>query len=256
MPDKVQVLELDVNLTTVPSVVRILMDWAQRRESRYVCIANVHMCMECHDHPDFREVVNGADLVVPDGRPLVWMQYLLGHRKASQVRGSDLTLALCEQAGRAGVSVGFYGGTPGVLDRLLSILQELYPDLKVAFLHSPPFRALTHLELTKDVERINASGVGILFVGLGCPKQERLMAQQRGSVQAVMLGVGAAFDFLAGAKPHAPRWMQEAGLEWLFRLAYEPKRLWRRYILLNPRFLWLAGKQLLLRKKKGSVPSS
>jgi len=245
MHETVRVLDMETDLVSLPEVTDTVLTWARNRESRYVCVANVHMCMECVDHPSFRKVVNDADLTVPDGRPLVWMQYLLGYHHAQQVRGSDLVRALCTAAEKSGVSVGFYGGAPEVLDRFVAVLNTRFPNLQIAFCHAPPFRPLSEEELAADVERINNSGVDILFVGLGCPKQERWMAQQKGSVQAVMLGVGAAFDFLAGVKPHAPRWIQVAGLEWLFRLMCEPKRLWRRYLLLNPRFILLAGKQLI-----------
>ena len=141
--------------------------------------------------------------------------------------------------------MGFYGGTQETLDRLLDVVGKRFRRLRVPYAYSPPFRPLTPEEDAQVVEAINESGARILFVGIGCPKQERWMAAHRDRVRAVMLGVGAAFDFLAGAKPHAPRWMQTAGLEWLFRLLTEPRRLWKRYLKHNPRFLVLFARQLL-----------
>jgi len=217
----------------------------EKKAGAYICAANVHMCMEAYDDPSFRGVVNGADLVVPDGRPLVWAQRLLGNRGAQQLRGMDLMLALCEQSARDGTPIGFYGASPGLLENLIDNLQQRYSGLNVVCCIAPPFRELTPNEDAQYVEQINSSGVRILFVGLGCPKQERWMAAHKESLHCVMLGVGAAFDFIAGNKRHAPAWMQKVGLEWLFRLCAEPRRLWRRYLLLNPRFIWHFAWQLM-----------
>jgi len=227
-----------------------VVSWTQRAESRYVCFANVHMTMETVDHPTFREVVNGADLVAPDGMPLVWALRRLGAREATRVYGPDFVPALCERAAARGVPVGFYGGRPEVLERLVRNLKDRYAGLAVGFAESPPFRALTAAEDADLVRRVRVSGVRILFVGLGCPKQEKWMVAHKGTIPAVMLGVGAAFDFLAGVKPQAPPWMRRAGLEWLFRLATEPRRLWRRYLRHNPRFVAGFIRQLV-RERRG-----
>jgi N-acetylglucosaminyldiphosphoundecaprenol N-acetyl-beta-D-mannosaminyltransferase len=228
----------------VDAATRVLA-WASTRESRYVCIANVHVAMESYDSPEFRAIVNGADLVTPDGMPLVWALRLFGVPEATQVRGPTLTVSMIERAIAADVPIGFYGATPEVLTLLLQACQRRFPGLRVVYAHAPPFRQLTSEEDAAIIREINASGAGILFVGLGCPKQERWMASHRGSVTAVMFGVGAAFDFLAGVKPEAPGWMQRAGLEWLFRLATEPRRLWWRYAYHNPRFVVLLAGQYL-----------
>lgn len=219
--------------------------WAGRHESKYVCVATVSQVMEAYDAPEFLRVMNNADLTTPDGMPLVWGLRLLGHKSASRVYGPDLTPLLLERAAAEGLSVGFYGGTPEVLQRLTQTMCSRIPRLHVAYSYSPPFRAITPEEDARVVEEMNASGMRILFVGIGNPKQEFWMAQHRGRVQAVMLGVGAAFDFLSGSKRQAPRWMMGAGLEWLFRLASEPRRLWKRYLKQNPRFLVLFGLQLI-----------
>jgi len=234
-----------VDATSYSDAVHRVLYWAQRRESRYVCVANVHMVMESYDVPDFRAIVNSADLVTPDGMPLVWMLRHLGLPEQSRVAGAELLTRICIEAARRGVPVGFYGGSADVVKALSERLRKNIPRLKIVYAYSPPFRPLTNQEDQQVVREINASGARILFVGLGCPKQERWMAEHEGQVRAVMLGVGAAFDIHAGRVPKAPDWMQRSGLEWLFRLVVEPRRLWKRYAKHNPRFLVLALSQLL-----------
>jgi N-acetylglucosaminyldiphosphoundecaprenol N-acetyl-beta-D-mannosaminyltransferase len=173
---------------------------------------------------------------------------------ATRVYGPDLTPHLLNAAEEEGIPVGFYGGSPQVLKRLIEVVLERYSRLRVAYAWSPPFRPLGPEEDQRVTDEINGSGARILFVGLNTPKQDLWMAHHRGRIPAVMLGVGAAFDFLAGSKPQAPRWMMRAGLEWLFRLATEPRRLWRRYLYQNPRFVLLFLMQLLGLKRFPSVP--
>lgn len=229
-----------VNSTTYSDAAETVVDWSNRRDSRYVCVANVHMLMEATDSNEFKRLVNDADLIVPDGMPLVWILRLKGQHSQQRVYGPTLMLYVMESAEREGIPVGFYGGKPEVLDALIKRMQARYPNLRVVFSCSPPFRAMSPEEDAAIVEQINQSEARILFVGLGCPKQEVWMAEHRGRVRAVMLGVGAAFDFHSGVKPQAPLWMQKIGLEWLFRLLQEPRRLWRRYLYHNPRFIVLA----------------
>ena len=238
-------LGMRTDSTSYADAIDRVLTWSSARESRYVCVANVHVTMESYDSAEFRKVVNGADLVTPDGMPLVWALRLFGVSGATQVRGPSLTLDMIERAAAADVPVGFYGGTPAVLNLLVQACQRRCPKLRTVYAHAPPFRQLSSEEDAKVIEEINASGAAILFVGLGCPKQERWMASHRGSVNAVMHGVGAAFDFLAGVKPEAPTWWQHAGLEWVFRLATEPRRLWWRYCYHNPRFVVLLAGQYL-----------
>ncbi|NOY62918.1 MAG: WecB/TagA/CpsF family glycosyltransferase [Gammaproteobacteria bacterium] len=223
-------------------------DFISSSNGRYVCVSNVHMCMEAFDDSHFREIVNSADLTIPDGMPLTWAQKLLGHKEAKQVRGYDLTLALCQMAAKENIPVGFFGATPELLRTLGSALCDKYPGLNIAYSVSPPFRKITAEEDQQHTADINASGVKILFVGLGCPKQEWWMAEHREALHCTMLGVGAAFDFIAGNKKKAPLWLQKIGLEWLFRLATEPKRLWKRYLKHNPRFIYYLILQLLGKK--------
>lgn len=240
-----RILGMRVDATSYDAAAEQVITWAKAGESRYVCVSTVHMVMEGHDRAEFQRIVNAADMVTPDGMPLVWGLKLLGIPSATRVYGPDLTPVVCEYAAREGVPVGFYGGTPEVLDRMIANLTARYPGLQVVYRHSPPFRPLTAEEEAREIEEIRASGARILFVGLGCPKQEQWMAARRGRIDAVMLGVGAAFDFLAGAKRQAPDLIQSLGLEWLFRLATEPRRLWRRYLYNNPRFVVLFAAQVL-----------
>ncbi len=221
-----------------------IVELAEAGASGVVCVATVHMVMEAFDAPDFQRSVNAADLVTPDGVPLVWALRRLGLSETRRVYGPTLMRLVCRRAEEHGLPIGLYGGSPEVLARLRENLLERHPLLRIAFAASPPYRAATPDEDASTVQAIEASGVRILFVGLGCPKQERWMAAHREALPCVQLGVGAAFDFLAGAKRQAPLWLQGAGLEWLFRLASEPRRLWRRYLIQNPRFLFHFAREL------------
>lgn len=239
---------MPVAVTSYDEVVPKLIGVSSEGSGKYVCVANVHMCMESFDNPAFCQVVNNADLVVPDGRPLVWALRLLGEKHAFQVRGSDLLLRLCKEAEQKQIPIGLYGGTPESLEDFQYYLKQEYPSLPIACAISPPFRPLDVQEDAEYVAQINASGARILFVGIGCPKQENWMAEHKDRLHCVMIGVGAAFDFFSGRKKHAPRWMQKAGLEWAFRLASDPRRLWKRYLKHNPRFVWYFLKQLWAKK--------
>jgi len=241
----IQVVKSDISSTNYKFAVEYISNWAKAHESRYICAANVHMLMEAYDSVDYAQIVNAADLVTPDGMPLVWMLRLKGQRDQQRVYGPTLMLHVLEAAARENIPVGFYGSSPEVLQSLLVIMKDRFPNLKVAYSFSPPFRDMTPDEDASAVNEINQSGARILFVGLGCPKQEEWMAEHRGKVNAVMLGVGAAFDFYAGVKSQAPSWMQKIGLEWFYRLLTEPRRLWWRYLYHNPRFIFLAALDLL-----------
>jgi len=203
------------------------------------------MVMEAYDDPKFLQVVNESDLVTPDGMPLVWMMRLLGKKDQERVYGPELTLRVLKAAVEEGIPVGFYGSSPEVLENLVSNVKRRYTGLRVVYAYSPPYRELSAQEEEEVVRSIRESRAKILFVGLGCPKQERWMANHKGKIDAVMVGVGAAFDFHAGHVRQAPPWMQRMGLEWLFRLIMEPGRLWKRYVKHNPRFLALAALQLI-----------
>jgi len=244
------ILEMNSDVTNLQCASSTIIRMSQKKKGAYVCISNVHMCMEVYDSPGFKSVVNSADLVVPDGRPIYWAQKLLGHSEAQQVRGQDIMNSICAQSGGMNLNIGFYGGSSkAILDLVKSILITQYPDIKISYAFSPPFRALSELEDADVVEQINKAKVDVLFVGIGCPKQEIWMADHKNKLSCVMLGVGAAFDFVAGNKKHAPRWVQSIGMEWFFRLCSEPGRLWKRYLSTNPRFVWCFLQQWLFKRK-------
>jgi N-acetylglucosaminyldiphosphoundecaprenol N-acetyl-beta-D-mannosaminyltransferase len=225
------ILGVKVSRTSCEETTRYVTGWARARESRYICLANVHMIMEAHDCIKFRQILNIADLVVPDGRPLAWIL------RSQQVCGRDLTGHICKAAEIERISVGFYGGKTEVLKALVESIKQMYPKLKIDYVYSPPFRCLTLQEKKSIVRAIEDSKIQILFVGLGCPKQERWMSLHRNRLSVVMVGIGGAFEMLAGVKPCVSPWMQHLGLEWLFRLYLEPRRLWRRNLWHSPRFI-------------------
>jgi len=243
------VLGMRVDATSYPDLVAKVMSWADNAESRAISVATVQVVMEGYDRPVYRQLVNDCDVVTPDGMPLVWFLRAIGIADASRVYGPDLTLSLLQAANEKHLAVGFYGGSPEALEGFLAAVRRHFPNVNVVYAYSPPFRSLSLQEDAKVVRDICSSGVRILFVGLGCPKQEQWVSTHRGSIPAVMIGVGAAFDFLSGAKPQAPKWMQRNGLEWLFRFATEPRRLFWRYTRQNPRFVFFAGRQLLLHRR-------
>jgi N-acetylglucosaminyldiphosphoundecaprenol N-acetyl-beta-D-mannosaminyltransferase len=239
-----------VDATTHQDAVDLVFDWVHERDGRYVCVACVNNVMAAREDPDLLRVINEADLVTPDGMPLVWALRQLGVEDATRVRGIDLTINLLEEAARSGVPVGFYGSSPEVLRDVQAEALRRWPALRITYAVSPPFRELTELEQAKVVRDIRASGARVLFVGLGCPKQEAWMGAHHAALGCVLVGVGAAFDFLAGHKRQAPAVMQRLGLEWLFRLLSEPRRLWKRYLRQNPKFLALWTVELLTNRRR------
>ncbi|MEO1300529.1 MAG: WecB/TagA/CpsF family glycosyltransferase, partial [Cyanobacteria bacterium J06636_16] len=217
--------------------VKAVLYWAERFSSRVVCLANVHMLMESRWDTTFRQILEKADLVTPDGMPLVWMLKALGIKNQDRVAGMDFFLRTCQQAADQSVQIYLLGSTQDVLDRMQKRLKEDFPSLNLAGVESPPFRPLTPAEDKELVQRINESGAGLTFVSLGCPKQERWMAEHKDKIRSVMVGVGAVFEVYAGAKKHAPKLVRDLGLEWLYRLVQEPRRLWKRYWKTIPPFI-------------------
>lgn len=246
---RIKIVSLNVNVVNHESAIRRIHELVERQNGGYVCFSTVHMIMESFDNPEYGERVNAADLIIPDGMPLVWMQKFQGKKQASRVRANDLMISLCAYASRENLKVGFYGGRQEVIDGILKRAKNDFPNLKISYAFSPPFRPLTPEEDAEITRKINESGTQILFMGLGCPKQENWMAAHKEKLSSVMLGVGASFDFYAGNVKESPEWMGKLGLEWLYRLTQEPKRLWRRYLMLNPRFMWLAFLQITGLKK-------
>lgn len=222
-----------------------LAGWAAARQSRYVCICNVHSVVTARQDQGFAKVVREADMATPDGAPVAWLMRRLGVASQQRINGPDLMWRYCAEAAQRDESIYLYGGMPETLDILQRKLLEHFPGLKIAGAYSPPYRQLTADEDAAVVEAINASGAGTVWVSLGCPKQEQWMAAHRGRINAVMIGVGAAFDYHAGTIQRAPLWMQRNGLEWLHRVCSEPRRLWKRYLVTNTLFIYFAGRQLL-----------
>jgi len=240
-----QILRSRVDGTSYSDACDRIQQWAIAAESCYVVAANVHVLMTAYWDARYRAVMRGARLVTPDGMPLVWAMRLLGVPQQMRVYGPDLMLAWCQRAAQVGLPIYLYGGTEPMLERLSANLRDRFPGLVIAGTHAPPFRPLSPQEEAADVKRIHQSGARVVFVALGCPKQERWMARQQGHLQAVMIGVGAAFSFFSGEVSQAPRWMMRFGVEWLYRFSQEPRRLWRRYLVNNPLFVLLFGCQLL-----------
>jgi len=246
LPARVNILGVGVSAITLPQAVSIIQEWIAAQAMQYVCVTGVHGVMESQHDRELRRIHNEAGLVTPDGMPLVWISRLKGRSQVERVYGPDLMLAVCEVSERKGYRHFLYGGGEGVAERLASRLKQRFPGLVIAGTFYPPFRPLEPLEDAEIVRRINDTSPDIVWIGLSTPKQERWMRAHVGRLTApVLVGVGAAFDFHAGLKPQAPRWMQRAGLEWLFRLAAEPRRLWRRYLFNNPRFVFLVVLQML-----------
>ncbi len=242
---RVRVVSLFPNVVSHESAIEKVYELVEAKNGGYVCFSTVHMVMESHDNRAYGAKVNGANVIIPDGMPLVWMQKLQGAKGAKRVRANDSMIRLCAFAEAKNLTVGFYGGRQTVIDAILERARKDYPNLKIVYAFSPPFRPLTDAEDAEITAEINRAQPDILFMGLGCPKQENWMAAHKNKVSAVMLGVGASFDFFAGNVKESPEWLGKLGLEWLFRLTQEPKRLWRRYLILNPRFVWLAARQML-----------
>lgn len=240
-----EIFGIRVNYADYQRFVEQVISLANIRQAGYVCIANVSSVIEAHNDAGFRNVINSADFTTPDGMPLVWGLKMRGFKGARRVCGPELMPLICAKAEATGITVGFYGSSGYNLCLMKEKLKKRFPALNIVYMHSPPFRPLAREEDEREVSEIQASGARILFVGLGCPKQEEWMASHKDKIPAVMVGVGAAFDFIAGTKKRAPAWMQQSGLEWLFRLIQEPKRLWKRYLFGNAVFVGIAIRELL-----------
>jgi N-acetylglucosaminyldiphosphoundecaprenol N-acetyl-beta-D-mannosaminyltransferase len=248
VPDRAVILGVGVSAITLDAAVSIIEQWIQRRTPNYVCIAGAHGIIESRRDPQLRRIHNDAGMVTPDGMPLVFMARRLGFKFVSRVYGPDLMRRLTEVSAKKGYRQFYYGGGPGLAEHLAATLTARYPTLPVAGTMSPPFRPLTPEEDEATIAHINAVAPDIVWVGLSTPKQELWMASHIGRLNStVLIGVGAAFDFLAGTKSQAPAWMQRSGLEWAYRLACEPGRLWKRYARIVPLFFVLAFAQLIRR---------
>ncbi len=247
---KVNILGIGVSAINIITALKVMDEWIQTREKRYVTVTGIHGIIESQRKCELRTIHDRAGLVTPDGMPLVWLSHFHGFLHVRQVCGSELMLSFCEYSLTKGYKHFFYGGAEGVPDLLNKRLTARYPGLEVVGTYSPPFRPLTPEEDQQIVDLINATKPDIVWVGLSTPKQEQWMSDHLGKIEAtVMIGVGAAFDFHAGLKKRAPRWMQRSGLEWFFRLLAEPCRLWKRYLVNNFLFIiLLLGQELGIKR--------
>ena len=246
---KIPVLSTRIDALAWEDALTRIGTWAEAHESRYVCICNAHSVVTAGTDPIFGQAIANSDMATPDGAPVAWMIRRQGIQSQARINGPDLMWRYCALAAQRRESIYLYGGTDSTLQKLCEALKLNFPELRIAGIESPPFRTLTADEDQETVRRINASGAGSVWVSLGCPKQELWMAAHRGRINAVMIGVGAAFDYHAGTLRRAPLWMQRAGLEWLHRLASEPRRLWRRYLITNSQFIAGAIRQLISRQR-------
>lgn len=249
----VKIISTCVHTTSYADACDRIQAWVEAKQSCYIVAANVHVVMTAYWTRSYHNVLKGAALITPDGMPLVWGLRLLGQSSQQRVYGPDLMLAWCDRAASLDLPIYFYGSTDSTLERLQVKLKQQFPKLAIAGSYAPPYIDPDSLDmkeknlpawLEKDIDRIHTSGARVVFVGLGCPKQEYWMAKVQSNLNCVAIGVGAAFDFHSGQVSQAPRWMMKIGLEWLYRFSQEPSRLWQRYLINNPAFVILFLRQL------------
>jgi N-acetylglucosaminyldiphosphoundecaprenol N-acetyl-beta-D-mannosaminyltransferase len=253
---RVPVIGVQVDVISWEAAISKIAAWGRAHESRYVCFSNVHSAVTAAFDSRFHKIVSDSDLCTSDGAPVTWMLRQLGAPEQRRLNGPDLMWRYFAEEAPKGGKVYFYGATREALSILSARVNTEFAGLQVVGTHSPAFRTITSEEDADDVARINASGAHVVFVGLGCPKQEAWMAEHRGRINAVMIGVGAAFDFYAGLQSRAPYWMQHNGLEWVYRLCREPRRLWRRYLFTNIPFLLMGGAQWIASRVNGARPAA
>ena len=247
---RVNVLGVGVSAINMSVALSTIEQWIATGEQHYICVSGVHGVMESQRDEQLRQIHNASGLTTPDGMPLVWLGRLAGHRSIDRVYGPDLMLAMSEVSAAKGYRNYYYGGAEGVPEKLADSLQNRFPGLQVAGAFSPPFRPLTEEEDAQVIKKINESGADIVWIGLSTPKQERWAAAHVGRLKTpVLIGVGAAFDFHTGRVKQAPRWIQRSGFEWFYRMVQDPKRLAKRYLINNPRFVGLILMQFLGIKK-------
>lgn len=248
----VDVIGVPIDSITWDGAVDKIADWGRNRESRVVCICNSHSLVTARGDSAFMSVVRDADMATPDGAPVAFMIGRLLSSKQDRINGPDLMLRVCARFQDIGLKIFLYGGSEAALKLLVDRVARDFPRLQVVGAYSPPFRPLTDEEDNAVVNSINKSGASVVWVGLGCPKQELWMHEHRGRINAVMVGVGAAFDYHSGLIKRAPLWMRNCGFEWFHRLMSEPRRLWRRYLVTNSKFIFYAMVQFLSRFRTNS----
>jgi N-acetylglucosaminyldiphosphoundecaprenol N-acetyl-beta-D-mannosaminyltransferase len=249
MSHRIPIINVGIDTTSYADTCDRIAALAQRNQSCYIVAANVHVVMTAYWNRAYGQVLANAEIVTPDGMPLVWSLRSLRVKSQQRVYGPDLMLACCDRAAQENLPIYLFGATVETLDKLEQNLKARFPNLAIAGKHAPPYFDLDdpkfESQLSEDIERIDKSGAKIVFVALGCPKQEFWMSHAHHRLPAVMIGVGAAFDFHSGQVSQAPRWMMAIGLEWLYRFSQEPMRLWQRYLINNPCFVILFAIQHL-----------
>ena len=246
---KVKIINYLINPINLNLFLKIILQWNKNKKSNYVCISNVHSCIESFKDKRFKQAHNSADLALADGRPIYWALKLLGCSYAEHLPGYYVAEKLCQLANKKKLNIGFYGSTIDNLNKIKLKLKKKYKKLKIKYTYSPPFRILSKIEDKKIVNEINKSKVDILFVCLGCPKQELWMYEHRNKLQCTMIGIGAVADFLSGNKILPNKFFEYLGLAWLIRLITEPKRLFWRYFSTNFLFIFLFFLQITGLKK-------
>ena len=242
MPEKLHIISVAIDHISFHQSLENVTTWALVKRSSYICFANVHMTIEAHKDSSFREKVNKADLVLADGKPIANSCLWLHSKNQERISGMDFTPNILAKANQKSLSIFIYGSTNDVIAALKGKINADFPDIHFAGAISPPFRELTVEEIKNDIEKINHSGAHLVFVSLGCPKQEKWMAENSDKINAVLLGIGGALPVVAGIQKRAPGWMQNMALEWLYRLFQQPKRLFTRYVYTNSYFIFLLGK--------------
>jgi N-acetylglucosaminyldiphosphoundecaprenol N-acetyl-beta-D-mannosaminyltransferase len=250
MLPKKRVISINISIGKYNEFLNEIIKLAKEKKSNYICVANVHMTVEAYNDKKFQDIVNSAIITTPDGMPIAKAIKIFYNIEQDRVAGMDLFPDLLKEAEKHNLKIFLYGSTDEILNKIKEKAKNLYPNLEIIGFYSPPFRELTEEEKKAIINYINSLEPNIVFVSLGCPKQEKWMAEMYGKINALMIGVGGAFLTFAGTQKRAPKWMQDLSLEWLYRLFQEPKRLFKRYAYTNTKFLYLFTKELLKQKLK------
>lgn len=237
------ILKTNINVTNMTDTVSYISSHIDELRGNYVCVSNVHTTVMAYENTRYREIQNSAAMALPDGSPLSWYSRIKGFSSAQRVAGPDLMIELLKHSEGKGYRHFFYGSTQDTLDKMRQVIERDYPDVTIAGMYSPPFRELAEAEDDDIMTMINETNPDFIWVGLGAPKQEMWMYSHAIRTNALMFGVGAGFDYLAGELKRAPKWMQKFSLEWFFRLLQEPKRLWKRYLSSNIKFFYYLWKE-------------
>jgi N-acetylglucosaminyldiphosphoundecaprenol N-acetyl-beta-D-mannosaminyltransferase len=240
---KKKILSFNINIISTQELINQVKNFLILKKGHYISISNVHQCIEAHDSKDFAEVINNADLAIPDGRPIYWALKLLGYKEAEHLPGYYVTRNLCKFAADNNLKIGFYGGEKESLDKCVLNLRNEYQGLEVDYVYSPPFRSLNNEEKKKIIKDIKDSKIEILFVCLGCPKQEYWMAEHKDYLKCISIGIGEAVNLISNKTKLAPKWVERIGMRWITRLISDPKRLFWRYFYTNFKFLYYFTKQ-------------